>query len=89
MRLDIVDDFDCGVGDVGHVLAVRVFHQVRRCADNDVTEAVSRDNQDTKASTYTPSTPVWTAILASSMWHRMCVRICKACHSAFVLRSES
>lgn len=25
--------------------------------------------------TYTPSTPVSTAILASSIWHRMCVKI--------------
>lgn len=40
VRLDVVDDLNCGVGDIGHVLAVGVLHQIGRSADNDVTEAI-------------------------------------------------
>jgi hypothetical protein len=36
LRLDKVDDLDSGLGDIGHVLAVRKFTEEGRCADDDV-----------------------------------------------------
>jgi hypothetical protein len=58
VRLDIVDNFDCGVCDIGHILAVGMLHQIGRRANYDVTEAISKISRDTEAETYTPSTPV-------------------------------
>lgn len=37
VRLDVVDDFNSGVGDIGHILSVGVFHQVGRSTNDDVT----------------------------------------------------
>lgn len=39
--------------------------------------------------TSTPSTPVSTAILASSMWHRMCVRILDLFKPSLQIASQS
>jgi hypothetical protein len=65
--LDELHDFDRGVLDVCHVFAVGVLSEERGCTDDDISGRVSAFAGAKEMRTYTPSTPVSTAILASSM----------------------
>jgi hypothetical protein len=78
LGFDELDDLDRGTGDVGHVFPVREIAQEERGAHYDV------DSVDAWGARCTPEqafkvrmsdAPVSTVTRASSMLHRMCVRI--------------
>lgn len=76
LGLDELDDFKSRLDDVLHVLAVGVLAEEAGSSNNQVAVANIRGRRDWTWvwSTHSPSTPVSTASLASSMWHRTSVR---------------
>lgn len=81
LGLDVFDNLDGGLDDVGDVLAVRVLAEERGGTDNHVdsvnacTESERLINSLVPPSSSTRNAPLSQAILASSMWQRMWVRI--------------
>ena len=77
LGLDEFDDFDGGLDDVGNVLSMRELSEERRSTNNDVdsinTCAFPLSKRPTGS--HNEDAPVSTAMRASSMWHRMWVRI--------------
>ena len=79
LALDEVDNLDGGLRDVGHILAMRELTEERRGTDDDIdtvnTYRACLSVRRFMVMRAAQNIPVSTAIRASSIWHRMCVRI--------------